>query len=152
MEERLEAKGIPAFGALAPFARQWSDRVKRVRMPLFPGYVLAQPAEGALVAALSVPGVVGVVRRGDGEPAPVTEAEVEAVRRLVEGVTVSGALPELLEPPLELGTEVVVVDGPFKGLVGELLETGGTTKVVIRIGALRQARAVTMDRGLVRPR
>jgi transcription antitermination factor NusG len=149
VEERLEARGIPAFGALAPLERKWSDRVKRVRMPLFPGYVLARPEEGALVEALSVPGVAGVVRRGDGEPALVTEAEVEAVRRLVAGVEVTGALPEVVEP-LQVGVEVLVVEGPFRGLQGVLLEVGGASKVVIRIGAIRQARAVTMDRGLVR--
>ena len=69
--------------------------------PLFPGYVFARMEAGlnpphareTLFHALSTPGVVGMVRQ-QGRPAPVRDEEMEAVRRLVEGVTETRTLPE----------------------------------------------------------
>ncbi|TVP43110.1 MAG: UpxY family transcription antiterminator [Gemmatimonadales bacterium] len=146
---RLTQGGFETFSAQARMKRQWSDRVKRVPVPLFPGYVFARVSEIQLPRALGVAGVAGVVRSG-GAAAVVREDEIEAVRHLVRGIEETGELPESVDP-LSPGDRVVITTGPFRGMMGALLEMRGEAHVAIRIEALRQATAVRLDRGMVAP-
>lgn len=141
--------GFQSYLPLVLLERQWADRKKRVAFPLFPGYVFARFALTRMHEILRTPGVVTVVRV-NGYPTAIREEEIESVRRLVEGVNQTGIMPSPSDY-LEEGEEVVVTDGPFKGMYGVLLEIKGRTSVVVRLSAIRQAVRVTIDRRLVRP-
>lgn len=148
VELQLATRGIEGFAALASIERQWSDRRKRIRTPLFPGYVFARLPGTELVRALEVPGVAGVVRMA-GRPATVSDAEITAVRTLVFGVDETGVLPETVDP-LEPGDWVRIVDGPFKGLEGVVLRgLDGESRVAVKIPAIQQARAIRIARSMV---
>jgi transcription antitermination factor NusG len=148
VENQLHGRGIQGFAAMASVERQWSDRTKRIRTPLFPGYVFAHLPGTELVRALEVPGVAGVVRMA-GRPTPIPDDEIEAVRRLVHGVDETGVLPEAVDP-LERGTMVRVIDGPFAGLEGVVLRgSEGDARVVVKIPAIQQARAIRIPRAMV---
>ena len=101
---------------MASVERAWSDRRRRVGLPLFPGYIFGRFALSDIAAALSVPGIVGVIRI-QGIPVPLREAEMDSVRRLAEGVSVSGVLPSEADY-LTTGDLVVVTSGPFEGMEG----------------------------------
>lgn len=146
---RLEALGVEVITATPRIERQWSDRKKRIRTPLFAGYIFGRFALQQFGRVLGVPGVAGVVRMGD-RPVPVRPEELEAVRILTEGVDELGELPALVDP-LAPGDAVEVVAGPFKGMTGTLLHLQGSTGVAVRIDAIRQARAVRMPMESVRP-
>ena len=150
---RLAGAGVEVFPALAPIRRTWSDRVKRVEMPLFPGYIFARFALVDAAHALAVPGVVEVVRTG-GRATPLREAELDAVRRLATGVEATGQLPEPMEEEDHLapGMPVEVVRGPFQGLAGIFLEREGGSRVAVRIDAIQEVRTIRMERDMVRPR
>ena len=137
------------FLAAPRVARAWSDRIKRVALPLFPGYIFGRFPLANLTRVLEVPGVVDVVRSG-GTAVPVRPQEMASVRLLTEGVDRTGALPRTVDP-LEPGDPVVVVDGPFKGMTGVLLREPGSAWVAVKIDALRQARAVQLERSVVAP-
>ena len=144
----LRERGVESYAAVAEVEREWSDRLQRVGMPLFPGYIFARFRLADLVPTLSVPGVVDVIR-SEGVPAPIREEELTAVRRLAEGVTATGVLPseaDFLEP----GEPVTVTSGPFEGMEGVLLEARGASRVVVRIPAIRQARAVRLERSVLK--
>jgi transcriptional antiterminator RfaH len=156
VESRLVERGFAAWAARAEIERAWSDRVKRVLEPLFPGYLfVAIEADGpdgtpgqGLIEALSTPGVAGVVRSG-GKAAEIRPEEMESVRLLVQGVTETGERPEPVEDPLEPGDVVTIAAGPFRGLRGVVREDRGETRVVIRIDTLRLARSVRLDRSML---
>jgi transcription antitermination factor NusG len=143
------AAGFESYVPLVELERQWADRRKRVAFPLFPGYVFARFQLGEIHEILSTPGVVTVVRV-NGYPTPIRDEELDSVRRLVAGVNATGLLPSPSDY-LEEGQEVVVVDGPFKGMYGVLLELRGRASVVVRLSAIRQAVRVRIERRLVRP-
>jgi transcription termination/antitermination protein NusG len=153
VEVQLESRGIEGFAALAAVERQWSDRKKRIRTALFPGYVFVRIPGSELVRALELPGVAGVVRMA-GRPAPIPDAEIAAVQALVHGVDETGALPEIVDP-FEPGDPVRIIDGPFRGLVGVVLRSDdgrsdeGEPRVAVRIPAIQQARAIRISRGMV---
>jgi transcription antitermination factor NusG len=147
--ERLDRAGVEVFTAAPLQEREWTDRVKRVRVPLFPGYIFARFPPLELTPVLGVPGVVDVVRMG-GRPAPVRAEELEALHRMVNGVEATGHRAEAVDP-LERGDPVRVTAGPFEGLEGILLDDPRGSRVAVRIEALRQARAIRLHREWVTP-
>ena len=145
----LAGAGIRSYLPLIEQERQWADRKKRVMFPLFPGYVFARFKLAELYQVLQTPGLVTVVQM-NGHPTPLRDGEVESVRALVDGVNRTGILPapsDYLAP----GQAVVVIDGPFRGMRGTLLEIRGEARVVVRLSAIRLAVGVEMDRRFLRP-
>ena len=140
---------MEVFLAAPQVARAWSDRIKKVAIPLFPGYIFGRFPLADLTRVLEVPGVVDVVRSG-GTAVPVRPREMASVRLLTEGVDRTGELPRTVDP-LESGDPVVVVEGPFKGMTGVLLREPGPAWVAVKIDALKQARAVQLQRSAVAP-
>lgn len=145
----LSSSGVESYAAIAVLPRRWSDRVRRVGMPLFPGYVFARFSLADIETPLSLPGVVGVVRT-EGVPVPLRDEEVAAVKRLARGITSSGVAPAAVDF-LTPGEPVVVVEGPFKGMEGVLLDAS-RGRVAVRLDAIRLARAVELDRSVLRRR
>ena len=143
----LEKAGVESFPAVGEVERSWADRTRRVAMPLFPGYIFVRIPLRETKAVLRWPGAVDLVRNG-GTPTPVRGEEMDAVVRLARGVTETGALPADADPVLDAGPgdRVRVTTGPFEGLVGVLVETRGAEHVVVRLDALRQAKAVRVAR------
>lgn len=147
-EQLLVAKGVPVFLPVVERVRQWADRKKRVAFPLFPGYVFAQFALGAMHRVLSTPGVASIVRVS-GYPTPLREEELESVRILVAGVNAGEAFPEPAEY-LEVGQQVIVREGAFAGMRGLLLDVRGHSCVLVRLSVLRQAVSVELPREILR--
>jgi len=155
MEKRsvlhLLAVGVEADAAVVEVNRSWSDRIKRVGTPLFPGYVFARFTLRELARSLAAPGIVGVVR-SDGVPIPIRDGEISEVQRLARGITSTGVVPIRANfDDLGLGSPVVVTSGPFEGLRGVFLEVRGQGHVAVRISAIREARSVQLERWAVAP-
>jgi transcription antitermination factor NusG len=139
VREQLEARGIEPFLPLADRWRQWKDRRKRVAFPLFPGYCFARFPLSQRVAVLATQGVVQILGNSDG-PVPVPEAEIEAVRRLVEST-----LPYDPHPYLKEGMQVEVIRGPLAGVRGLLLRKGARARLVIGVSLILQGASVELD-------
>ena len=60
----LEGKGFEPFLPLCTRVRRWSDRIKQVEIPLFPGYVFCRFDASNRLPILTIPGVSGVVGYG----------------------------------------------------------------------------------------
>ncbi len=140
----LSERGLETFLPLYETRRRWSDRIKPLRLPLFPGYLFARVPRRMRALALSAPGVLGWVSFGNG-PAPVPEEQIASLRRMV----VSG-LPLEPWPPLQAGRRVRIVAGPLAGLAGTLLQTkAGGCRVVVSVWLLQRAVAIEVERQLV---
>lgn len=149
VDRLLRGWGIEAYVPLIERDRRWADRRKRVGFPLFPGYVFARFRLTDLWVVQGTPGVVLVVRP-NGYPTPLKDEELESVRILAAGANATGVLPSPSDF-LEVGQEVVVTDGPFKGMTGLLVEVRGRARVIVRLSAIRQAAGVELERKLLRP-
>lgn len=145
VEDQLTARGIEPFLPLIQRWRQWKDRRKQVAFPLFPGYCFARFSPKDRITVLSTFGVVQIIGNQDG-PLPVPEAEVEAVRCLVEST-----LPYDPHPYLSEGMLVEVIRGPLKGLQGVLVRKGTRARFVIQVGLIHQAASVELDANDVAP-
>jgi len=143
VESLLAQKGLESYLPVVPQERQWKDRKKLVAWPLFPSYVFARFTLRDVHDVLVVPGVSTIVRV-DGRPTPIPDQELENVRRFVGVVAQTGALPEV-RPLIEEGDWVRVVEGPFLGVEGRVVERRGRRRVLVGLGAIGQGLEVDID-------
>lgn len=128
--ERLTKKGFEMYCPLMKTLRQWSDRKKKVEVPMFPGYIFAFVTEKERLALLQDPGVLNFVF-WQGKPAVVRPEEIEAIQNIVsfgQEVQVEG---DQLMP----GQYIEIPEGPFKGLTGQV-DKIDKTKVLVYIEQL----------------
>lgn len=136
----LTSRGLEPFTPEYSVRRQWSDRMKVVSLPLFPGYVFCRFKGEQRRDVLTAPGVASIVSFGD-VPAEVTEQEIANVRTIVK----SGA-PYGPWPYLRAGERVRIEEGCMKGLCGTLLRDQDRFRVVVNVELLQRSVAVEIDR------
>lgn len=111
--ERLTQKGFEIYCPLVKTLRQWSDRKKKVEVPMFSSYVFIHVDDKNRQLVLQDPGVMNYIY-WLGKPAVVRESDIEAFRHIVdngEEVVVEGAR-------MEKGQFLEIKEGPFKGMTG----------------------------------
>jgi transcription antitermination factor NusG len=141
----VQNKGFQEFVPLYQSRRKWSDRVKSVDMPLFPGYVFCRLNPQLRLPVLTIPGALHFV--GIGKlPVPIDDAEIASIQSAVR----SGLVTEPW-PFLEIGQRVQLEDGPLAGLEGILVGTAKQDRVVVSVGLLKRSVAVTIERHWARP-
>jgi transcription antitermination factor NusG len=140
----LVNKGFETYLPLYKVKKRWTDRVVEQDVPLFSGYVFCRMDTGERVPVLSVPGVVSIVGFGKN-PAPISDGELDAVRRALESGLAIEALAYLKE-----GERVRVnKEGALYGVEGILLKKKSDWKLVISVELLHRSVAVEIDRDWV---
>ena len=137
--EAFRHKGYEPFLPLYRGRRPWSDRVKEIELPLFPGYVFCRFQAGSRLPILTTPGVVYVVGVGR-VPAPIDDGEVAALQAVVR----SG----LHSQPwrfLRAGQRVQIVAGPLCGLEGIYLDSSGGDRLVVSVTLLQRSVGIEID-------
>jgi transcription antitermination factor NusG len=141
--EHLLGRSLESYAPVYRERRRWSDRIRTVELPLFPRYVFCRFAFADRLKVIGMPSVLSVVGFG-GEPAPVQDGEIDAVKTLVgSGLAVA---PWLY---LRIGQRVRICEGPLSGLEGILAREKSGYRVVVNIELLRRAVAVEIDRNFV---
>ena len=115
--ERLTEKGIEVYCPLVTTVRQWSDRKKKVKVPMINSYVFVKVGKKGRDEILKVPGVVRYIY-WLGKPAVVKEREIEAIKDILD----NSADIQVSEESFRKGQLLKIGDGPFKGLEGEIID------------------------------
>src|SRR5215469_744544 len=76
---QLQGKGYEDFLPLYRDRRQWSDRIKEMELPLFPGYLFCRFDYSDRLPVLVTPGIKLVVGYGKSAT-PVADVEIDALR------------------------------------------------------------------------
>lgn len=117
------------------------DRKKMIRIPLFPGYLFVKtdlnPVEHLEI--LKTIGAVRLIGNSEG-PKPVSEEAVQSLQ-----IMVGTDEPISTGPMLRKGDRVIVVYGPFAGVIGEFLRYGNKGRVVVNIDLLGQCAGVDVN-------
>jgi transcription antitermination factor NusG len=125
--------------------KRWSDRVKEVEVPLFPGYLFCRFDVQNRLPILKIPGVVQVVGY-NRQPVSVDEQEIAAIQTLV-----ASGVPNQPCSFVEIGDRVQIASGPLRGLQGILVESRGRNKFVLSVSLLQRSVAVEIDSMSVTP-
>jgi transcription antitermination factor NusG len=136
---QLEQKDIEAFLPTVARWSRWKDRKKKIDWPLFPGYCFARFDPRQRLNVLKCGGVVNIVSI-EGEPAPIPEFEIQAIRQLVESDLAFDPCPLIRE-----GMMVEVTHGPLKGVVGRLSRKNEKARLVLSVDLIGQAVSVEVD-------
>ncbi|HYL72952.1 MAG TPA: transcription termination/antitermination NusG family protein [Bryobacteraceae bacterium] len=128
-----------------PERRRYSDRLKRIEKALFPGYVFCRFDPLRRLPILTAPGVEHVVSVAR-VPEPVPDAEINAIRQIMQ----SGALAKPW-PYLRVGQQVRIDEGSLLGIEGLLVQERGKDRLVVSIHLLQRSVAVQVDRESIRP-
>ena len=128
-----DKKKVESFLPLVEEVRLWSDRKKKVREPLFRGYVFVRIDLKERLRVLQTVGVVKFV--GTGQRASVVpDKQIEWVRAVVDS-----NVPVERESYPNAGQEVEVIGGPLIGLRGTVSSVKSRTRVVVGIETISQA-------------
>jgi transcription antitermination factor NusG len=141
----LKGQGYECFLPMYTSTRRWSDRVKEVEQPLFPGYLFCRfdlHNRGPILMTPGIHQIVGVGRT----PMPVEENEMESIRQAL-----ASGLPSQPWPYLELGQRVRVNHGSLKDLEGILINFKGSNRVVLSVSLLQRSVAMEIDLSWVIP-
>ncbi len=146
VEKHLREQGVEVYLPLMMVFRRWSDRMKRVEVPLLNSYLFVKthPSDqNHFYRILQTPGVVRIIAF-EGKPVPVPNHQIEAMQRLsAEGYEMAPA-EKILKP----GTPVEIKQGPLKGLRGEVVQSGKNQIMIIRLDVLDKNVQVTLPAGL----
>jgi transcription antitermination factor NusG len=140
----LEQKGYELFFPTYVVSRRWSDRMKQIRLPLFPGYIFCRLDPNDRLPVLTTQGVVQLVGHGK-RPVPVAEEEIASLKTILKS-----ALPCMPWSSFVPGNQVVIESGPLMGVQGVLLECRNSDRLVVSVELLNRAVAVEIQATWVR--
>ena len=141
----FRGRGYEEYVPVVRSRRRWSDRIKELQTPLFPGYVFCRFDPGWKVPILECPGVLNIIGFAN-HAAPIPDEEIQAVRAMVRS-----GLPVQPYPFLKAGQKVHVERGPLAGVEGLIVEVKKEFRLVVSITLLQRSISAEIDREWVRP-
>jgi transcription antitermination factor NusG len=137
--KHLRNAGFESLVPLCRTRRKWSDRIKTVEAPLFPGYVFCEFDPQNRMYIDFVPGVNGIVTFGK-ELAEIDRGEIAAIRSVL-----IASLEIAPWPRLEAGRQVEIVSGPLRGHFGTVVGDDTDRRLILSITLLNRSLSVEMD-------
>ena len=139
----LENAGYECFLPISKDMRRWSDRMKEVEVPLFPGYLFCRMDPHNRLPVLMTPGVIQIVGVGK-TPIPVREEEIAAIQRVGKS-----GLSTMPWPYMQVGHVARIEDGPLRGMSGIVIKIKSGLKLVLSVNLLQRSVAVEIDRSWI---
>jgi transcription antitermination factor NusG len=141
VERRLRDQGMETFLPTTLEVHRWSDRKKKVEMPLFSCYVFIRCALSAedrtrVYRVESVHGFVGM----RGSSLPIPDEQIESIQKVL-----TQTAPWRSYPFLKVGQRVRVRGGAMDGVEGVFLSENGDHSLIISVDAIQRSMAVRID-------
>lgn len=126
LAHQLEANGITAYCPTRTEIRQWSDRKKKVKVPVLPSMILVKTKISERNAVFEFYGGIRFLF-WQRSPAVVSEEEVQALRESLEKSNVVSTEIEAIKP----GNEIDLSELGFEGQKGKIKYVSGNKCWVI---------------------
>ncbi len=143
----LQKKSIDVFLPKIKVGSRRRDRRVILNVPLFPGYLFVKTdlyPERHLDIVKTV-GAVRLIGNKDG-PVPVSDQTIDSLK-----IMVSVGDPITTGTKFRKGDRVLVVNGPFTGVVGTFWRYKGKHRVVVNVESLGQFAGVEIHKEDVEP-
>lgn len=119
--------------------RKWSDRVKIIEEPLFPGYVFVKTRRSLVGSLLALPGVIRIVSFS-GMPCPIPEEEIKALQLIYQSKRDVCSFPYL-----NTGQKVRIISGPLCGVTGIITKWKKRDRLIITLEAIVKSISIEVD-------
>jgi len=141
VNEGLIKKSIEVFLPKVQVKSKRRDRKAMIKVPLFPGYLFVKsdlnPNEHLEI--VKTVGAVRLIGNKDG-PIPVPSDTIKSLE-----IMVGGNNPVITGTRFKKGDRVIVVYGPFAGVIGTFARYKGKGRVIVNIEALGQFAGVDVS-------
>ncbi|MCE7995882.1 MAG: UpxY family transcription antiterminator [Roseivirga sp.] len=128
--ERLLLQGFEVYCPTITVVKQWSDRKKKVKEPVFSSYIFAHVNEQKRQQILMDPAIVSSVFWLK-KPVHIRDAEIQAIKEFLDDFPqVKGAVLEIAP-----GDRAVITAGPLRGEEGVVRQKRGG-KVLLQLYSL----------------
>ena len=144
--ESIERIGLNVYLPLVESIRQWSDRKKKVQIPLIPSTLFVKCQVTDLQKLYAIQGFSSILHFLK-KPAIVRDYEIENLKILLKEST---ELETLGSDILIAGDKVEVIRGPFQGLIATSLEVNRKQTLIVEIESLDQRFIVHVPKSFVR--
>jgi transcription antitermination factor NusG len=145
----LQQQGFETYLPLIITTRKWSDRLKKVEVPLLNSYVFVIYDPNNPLSYYNILETPGVVRfiSFEGKPVRIPDNQIDSLRKLSQ----EGYEMEPLVKPIPLGSEVEIKRGPLKGIKGLVVRSpeGANQLLVIRLDVLDKNIQVKLPPGMI---
>ncbi len=138
--QELRNQTIENFLPTVIKTRKWSDRVKKIEMPLFNGYIFIYADEKERLCAVQQSSIVKVVSFS-GKPAIIPEWQIENIRKIL------AQKPDVFVlDGIEPGTQIKIAEGPFAGVTGVVKSVSNEQWLFVAIDLLNRTVQVKLPK------
>lgn len=141
VNDLLLKKSVEAYLPLVTVRSKRRDRKVMIKVPLFPGYVFVKTDlhPNSHLEVVKTAGAVRLIGTKKG-PVPVPGETVDSLQIMVDSNH-----PVATGHQLKSGDKVMVIYGPFTGVVGTFVRYRGKRRVIVNIEALGQYAGVEVS-------
>ena len=147
--ENLQKQGFECFLPMLTLEKLVRGRLKSVSEPLFSRYLFVQTQSQNQNFSV-IKSTLGVYRLVSFGPLPsqVNDTLIETIRSLE---SLLGSEINVFQPLIRSGDEVIMVEGPLKGLRGIFHESSGTKRAFVLIELLHKQHVIHVDKSDIIP-
>lgn len=131
INERLNKIGIDTYLPLIKTLKQWSDRKKKIEVPLINSYIFVKANKQNYLDILQTDGVAKFIKFNE-TPATIPDSQIFSLKLLLNETQF---IPELNQGFMK-GDIIEIKHGIFKGFNGEIIEKKGKHLLVVNINQL----------------
>lgn len=124
--EKLNDSGIESYCPVITQIKQWSDRKKKVEVPLFNSYVFVRLSDTDRNSVFQVPGVVRYLF-WLGKPAVVRDEEIAEIKKSLSDSNIS----DVLVMPYKKGDKIKLESGAFNNREAIVKEVTNTHYILV---------------------
>ncbi len=133
VNQLLDRTRIESYLPMYTEIRQWSDRKKKVVLPLFPNYLFVCISSKDFWKVLKIDGVIKFVSDGVN-PDTISNTIIQSIQKMVSGKVEVGNLQRIKK-----GEKVRVTSGPFLGLEGDFVRYGSKKLLTVNVDILNRS-------------
>lgn len=146
VKDLLLKGGYDVFLPMQKVMRQWSDRKKRVEVPLFNSYIFVRDFDHRITGILKTPGVAWNIRH-NGKPAILREEEFQLIHRFINTGYFLETTGEV--ESFKVGDRAKIIDGPLSGVTGILTGHDKNQRFNILLEGIQQVIQVQLPAALL---
>jgi transcription antitermination factor NusG len=145
VDERLVQAGFLTYLPLLTTIKVWSDRKKKVTLPLIPSTLFVKTTPKMMTDVYAIHGVHSILKFL-GKPAVVNDFEINNLKILLNQKTETD-----LEPidRYKKGELVQVIRGPFEGLIANVMTASSNFRLVVAVESLGSGFVVNVPKSYV---
>jgi transcription antitermination factor NusG len=143
--ENLNNRNIEAYVPVIKTIRQWSDRKKKIELPLISGYVFVRINLSEKDNVLQTKSVVNFVK-SQGLIATIREEEIERLKQLVE---LGYHLEVTPFTKINHGDKIKISSGPLKGIEGVVIDANGDKLIEVLLESIGQCIRVKLPKEII---